>query len=203
MRLVNFHVLAGGFFVMRHKCRVVVFVKLPRHIVRTIEQGLRRSQRAAGQNKRSQSGFESEVHGVLKFKKKQWWPCWCARERRRAEPCRLEIQHLLITKIIAGSCTLSLALHKPGFMTAAKMFCMRTTVWGAVCQTPTTVFFFVNAQPAYHCRVPPDIRRKLIIYCTDFPRYSLGCKPACYGRVRCDTRMSGPLLNISTPALQP
>ena len=38
--LVNFDVFSSGFFVLGYKGGVVVFVKLPSHVIRGVEQGL-------------------------------------------------------------------------------------------------------------------------------------------------------------------
>ena len=59
MGLVNLHILAGGLFVVRHKGRVVVFVKLARHVVRGVEQRrLRRHHTTDRQRRSQQKGFE-------------------------------------------------------------------------------------------------------------------------------------------------
>ena len=67
MRLVDLDVFASGFFVTGDKGRVNVFVKLTRHVVRSIEQaGLGRCQAAGTQRQSSQrqSGFLFQLnHG--------------------------------------------------------------------------------------------------------------------------------------------
>ena len=73
MRLVNLHVFAGGFFIVRHESGVVVLVELARHVVRAIEQRLRRSQVASGQQERCNScldGVEFRFHKVFPKSKK-------------------------------------------------------------------------------------------------------------------------------------
>ena len=64
MRLVNLDVFAGGLFVVGDKCGVVVFVKLPGHVVRRVQQGLRRSDTAGGQRECGQGEFDFGGHAV-------------------------------------------------------------------------------------------------------------------------------------------
>ena len=61
MGLVDLDLLAGGFFVARHKSGVDVLVKLARHVVRGVEQVLS----VGRQGRQGQGGGQSDVGEVL------------------------------------------------------------------------------------------------------------------------------------------
>src|SRR6185436_932158 len=54
MGLVDLHILAGGLLVVGHEGGVVVLVELARNVVRSVQQGLRRGQAGAGEQRGGQ-----------------------------------------------------------------------------------------------------------------------------------------------------